>query len=81
MKTQVWINDVLMNKPSHERRTSDGPCQIVITDTGKTRYFAGRSTFSDEWPTLYRRDVSALSDAEWFVSPGEGWRLAAERIE
>ncbi len=30
----------------------------------------------DEWPILYRRDVPALTDAEWIACPGEGWVAA-----
>ena len=28
----------------------------------------------DQWPVLWRRDVSALSDTEWTAWPGEGWK-------
>jgi hypothetical protein len=67
---RVWVNRAILAKPSHEQRTSDGPARIVVTPDHKTRYWAdGRS---DEWPTLYRRDM-VLSDEDWYASPGEGW--------
>lgn len=75
MRTQVWINDAVFTKALHGRRTSDGPHTIVIEPTRKMR----RTWFTDEWPVLERSTVPALTDDEWFVSPGDGWRLAGER--
>ena len=79
-KTIVWLNDAEFAKPSHERRATDGPCQIVITPTAKHRMFADRR--GDEWAVLHRASVPNLTDSEWYAAPhGDGWRLAAEREE
>lgn len=44
--------------------------QVVIYPDRKIRH---GYTMPDEWPILYRTSVPALTDPEWFASPGDGW--------
>lgn len=68
-----WMNPAECAKPSHEVRSSDGPCRIIVYDDQKVRVFRHKSTLQDEWSVLYRRDVPNLTDDEWFASPGDDW--------
>lgn len=61
-------------------------CTYIHTDGRRIEVYADRKVrfyhyqhrtngpVTDEWPILYRTDVPALTDAEWYAPPAEtGW--------